>query len=153
MHRTMRFTPAVLALVAALAACKKGETRADTSAGTIAPPATTPATSIQVADVALGRKLGADKRVSDETDDFKPRETVYASVHTTGTSDSATVTARWTFENGQQVDEQSQRIKPNGDTYTEFHVSKPSGWPTGKYTLHVLLNGNEVQTKDFEVKK
>ena len=157
MTRMLRLTPAVIALAALLGACgKKGDTASQTSGGTIAPPPVgSPATpALQVTDVALGRRLGADKRVTDETDDFRPRDTVYASVHTTGASDRATITARWTFQNGQQVDERTETISPTGgDTFTEFHVAKRSGWPEGKYTLHVLLNGSEVQTKEFTVKK
>ena len=148
----------LLPLVVLLVGCggKKSDNASQTSGGTIAPPpagsSATPA--LQVADVSLGRRLGADKRVTDGTDDFRPRDTVFASVRTTGAADRATITARWTFENGQQVDERTETISPTGgDTFTEFHVSKPSGWPEGKYTLHVLLNGSEVQRKDFTVKK
>ena len=50
------------------------------------------------------------------------------------------------------MDERSETISPTGDAYTEFHIVKPSGWPKGKYTLHVLLDGTEVQTKDVTVK-
>jgi hypothetical protein len=61
--------------------------------------------------------------------------------------------ARWTFQDGQQVDERTETITPSGEAYTEFHIAKPSGWPAGKYTLHILLNGQEVQTKDFTVQR
>ena len=50
------------------------------------------------------------------------------------------------------MSESTETISPTGDAYTEFHVFKPSGWPAGKYTVHVLVNGQEVQTKDFTVK-
>lgn len=36
---------------------------------------------------------------------------------------------------------------------TEFHISKPDGWPEGKYHLVIMLNGATAGTKDFEVKK
>jgi hypothetical protein len=107
-----------------------------------------------VADVKLGKGIGADKQVTGETDSFKARDTIYATVHTTGSASSAQqLTARWTFQGGQQVDQRTEAISPTGDAYTEFHIAKPSGWPAGKYTLHVLLNGQEVQTKDFTVSK
>jgi len=32
-------------------------------------------------------------------------------------------------------------------------MSRPSAWPGGKHTLHVLINGQEVQTEDFTVKR
>jgi hypothetical protein len=78
---------------------------------------------------------------------------IFASVHTSGSASNATLTARWTFQDGQQVDERSETISPSGDAYTEFHVSKPGGWPAGNYTLHVLLNGQEIATKNFSVSR
>ena len=106
-----------------------------------------------VFDVQLGRSVGADKHVANPTDTFAPADTIYASVHTTGTAQNATVAAHWTFQDGQTVNDQTETISPTGDAYTEFHISKPSGWPAGKYTLHVMVNGQEVQTKDFTVNK
>ena len=140
------------ALLLAGACGKKGNetaTTQQTSPGAIAPAAG----AVQVADVTLGRGVGPDKQINDKADEFKPNETIYASVHTTGTAPNATVATRWTYEDGQLVSERSESIAPSGDTYTEFHVLKPSGWPEGKYTVHVLVNGQEVQTKDFKVEK
>jgi uncharacterized protein YfaS (alpha-2-macroglobulin family) len=95
----------------------------------------------------------ADKHVANQSDSFTARDTIYASIHTTGSAPNTNLTARWTFQDGQVVDERSETISPNGDAYTEFHISKPSGWPAGKYTLHVLVNGQETQTKDFTVNR
>jgi len=146
-HRVL----AVSALLVLAAACgkKKEETATQTSPGAIAPTSA----PIQVADVDLGRAVGADKQVTDKTDDFKPNDTIYASVHTTGSAQNVTVATRWTFEDGQLVSERSESISPTGDAHTEFHVSKPSGLPEGKYTVHVLVNGQEVSTKDFKIEK
>ncbi|HSL71840.1 MAG TPA: hypothetical protein VK864_16450 [Longimicrobiales bacterium] len=112
----------------------------------------TTAAPVSVVDVELGRGVGADKKITNETDQFTPQDQVYASVHTTGSATSATITARWNFEDGTLVDERAETISPSGDAYTEFHIAKPSGWPAGKYTLHVLLDGREVASKDFTVK-
>ena len=154
----MRVTTAVLTtlLVAATAACAKkdADRAADTVAaapGTLPAPTTTPAAALAVTDVRLGKAVDANKRVADDTDDFKPGDTIYASVLTSGAA-SGTVHARWTFEDGQLVDSTTQNISPTGDAATEFHISKPGGLPKGKYKLTVLLNGTEARTKDFEVK-
>jgi len=145
---TLRITAFSFALVAAGACGKKtDQTTTQTSGGAIAPGA-----NVQVADVTLGRSLSADKRVADQTDTFSARDTIFASVHTTGTAPHANLAARWLFQDGQVVNESTETIAPSGDAYTEFHISKPSGWPAGKYTLHVLMNGQEVQTKDLTVK-
>ena len=136
----------------AVGACGKKADNTQTATGSIG--TTTAATStVRVADVNLGRSVGTDKQVADRTDQFKPNDTIYASVHTTGSAPNTTVTARWTFQDGQQIDERSETISPSGDAYTEFHVAKPSGWPAGNYTLHVLVNGQETTTKTFSVAK
>jgi hypothetical protein len=141
------------ALVAASACKKNNGAYNDTasSGGAVGTPAT-PAATVTVADVDLGKAIGADKKITAKTDDFAPNDQIFASVHTTGTAPSSNLTARWTFENGSVVDERTESVAANGDTYTEFHIAKPGGWPKGKYALHVLLNGREVQTKDFTVK-
>jgi hypothetical protein len=143
-------TMAVLA-VAALSACSKKEKE---STGDVTPgaAATTPAAStVAVADIDLGKAV-SNAKVTNKADSFKPADTVYTSVHTTGSASAATLMARWTFEDGQVVQESSQSIAPNGDAYTEFHISKPSGLPKGKYKVEVFLDSKSVGTKDFEVK-
>jgi hypothetical protein len=153
MHRQSRTTFAgvlCLSLAIATSACGKKDqsaTAGDTAAGAVE--ATTP---VRVADVTLGKSLGADKRVANQTDTFGTRDTIYASVHTSGSGAATPLTARWTFQDGQVVDERTETISSSGEAYTEFHIAKPSGWPAGKYTLRVLLNGAEVQTKDFTVR-
>lgn len=119
------------------------------------PAAETPApapVAFSVTGVELGRAIGGDKRISDKTDTFKPVDMIFASVLTTGASPGATLKARWTYQDGQVVDETEQAIAPTGDSATEFHISKADGWPTGKYKLEVLLDGTTVQTREFEVK-
>jgi hypothetical protein len=134
----------------ATSACNKGAEEApntQTSPGSVATPS-----AVTVSAVTLGRSIGADKRVAEPMETFRPDDTIYASVRTAGAASTATLTARWTFEDGQVVSEGSETIAPTGPADTEFHISKPGGWPKGKYTLHVRLNGAEVQTKTFEVK-
>jgi hypothetical protein len=155
MAQHIRRTSIALAMTTAIvvAGCsKKNDAATDTqrtAAGAVAD--STANRTLTVADVSLGRHVGADKKVADATTDFARKDSIFASVHTTGNR-PAKLTARWTFQDGQVVDEHSEDISPTGDAYTEFHIVKPSGWPAGKYTLHVLLDGNETQTKDFTVK-
>ena len=107
---------------------------------------------VQVSDVKLGRALGADKRVTDETDEFRPADVIYAVVETRGSAPNAALQTRWTYQDGQVVDESSRNISTSGEDVTEFHISKPSGWPKGKYTVQILLNGAPAESKEFEVK-
>ena len=48
--------------------------------------------------------------------------------------------------------EETKDITFSGDGVTNFQISKPDGWPAGKYRLEVLLDGTVVQTRDFDVK-
>ena len=127
------------------AGCKKNSESAGTDA------AMAPA-EVKISDVQLGRRIGANSRIADATDKFGSRDTIYAVAVTEGAAPSATVTARWTFENGQVVKEDSRTIAPGGTEATEFHISKPSGWPKGKYKVDIGVGNASHQTKDFEVK-
>jgi hypothetical protein len=106
------------------------------------------APSLDVTDVALGRSIGSDNRVVEEIGDFAPRDTIYATVETEGTG-SGTLVARWTFEDGQVVDEESRSV--SGAQVSEFHVSHPDGWPAGHYEVIILLDGEEVERSGFDV--
>ena len=155
-----RFTssPILLAALVAttLVGCKKPAPEpappAPASPTAQPPPAPPAAAPVSVTGVELGRQLGADKRIPQPVTTFAPVDTIYASVATNGTAESATLTARWSFENGQLVTEGSETIAPTGPAATEFHISKPDGWPAGKYKVEILLNGSPAATKEFEVK-
>jgi uncharacterized protein YfaS (alpha-2-macroglobulin family) len=109
---------------------------------------------VRVSQIDIGRSLAADKTINASTDSFKPNDTIYASVATEGTAAApATLQARWTYQDGQVVNEATQRIAPAGNARTEFHISKPDGWPAGKYKLEVFLNGSSAGTKDIEVER
>jgi len=116
--RLLRPTACALALVLAVACGKKDnqETTPQGAGGAVVPPATTtqPA-ALQVADVKLGNKLDANKQIANSADSFSPRDTIFASVHTTGTGQNAQVAARWTFQDGQTVNERTEAISPTGD--------------------------------------
>lgn len=108
--------------------------------------------AVRVADVKVGRAIGADKRLTDETDDFRPSDVIYAVVETQGSGPNTSLQARWTYQDGQVVDESTQSIAASGEDVTEFHISKPGGWPQGKYKVEILLNGVAAESEDFEVK-
>jgi hypothetical protein len=130
-----------LMLLVAAGACR-GDDRADT-----------PATAgVRVTDVTLGRAIGGDRAVTDATGTFSPNDTIYASVATSGTAERVTLRARWTFEDGQVVDESTQTISPRGEARTEFHISKPDGWPAGSYRLEVFVNDQSAHTEEFRVR-
>jgi hypothetical protein len=131
----------VLLLACALAGCSPNQ---------ISPPPATES-AFKVAGISLGRAIAADKTVADPTDSFKPTDTIYVSVRTEGGASSARLSARWTYEDGQLVDDSAQTVAASGPAVTEFHVSKPDGWPAGSYKVEVSLNGAPAGHKEFRV--
>ena len=148
MMRGKRYSGSLLALLMSgmvvVAACDREEPVEDTDTDV----AVEEAPELDVTGVALGRSIGPDNRVVDEIGDFAPADTVYAVVETEGTG-SGTLAARWTFEDGQVVDESSRSV--TGTQVTEFHVSHPDGWPAGHYEVIISLNGEEVERSGFDV--
>ena len=63
----------------------------------------------------------------------------------------AAIVARWTFGDGQLVDETSQSIVSTGPATTTFHIAKPDGWPVGKYDVAITIDGTPATTKAFAV--
>jgi hypothetical protein len=145
-----------LCLAFIFAACGKSEP--PPAPQTTAPPPATPMTPppaasvVTVTTVELGNHIGTDKRVTQPMTAFAPKDTIYATVVTNGSAPSATLTAKWTYQDGQVVNESTQTIAPTGPAATEFQISKPDGWPAGTYKVEVSLNGRSTGTKEFEVK-
>jgi len=145
-----------LILAGTLAACKKKDetTLTDTtSLGTTTATVAMDTAPIRVSDVQVGKNVGTDKKVGNQTTEFGVRDTMYVAVVTEGAAKDAKVTAKWTYNGKQVVKESSQTISPTGgETVTEFHVDKKSAWPKGKYKVDVSLNGVAAGSKDLEVK-
>ena len=79
------------------------------------------------------------------------RSGIFASVATNGSAPSATVHAKWTFQDGQTVKDDSRAITPSGPAVTEFSIQKPGGWPKGTYKVDVSVDAGPVTTKNFRV--
>lgn len=160
----------ITALVAALAiaGCKKKEEAAPVVTPDPAPstlpqtaptdPAITPmpdptlASTFVVRSIELGSTIGADNRVTTPATTFKPSDTIYAAVASDGSAASVSVGARWSFQDGQMVNEASQAIAPTGPAVTTFNISKPDGFPVGRYKVEVLVDGQPAGQSEFEVR-
>lgn len=160
-QRTTLTLVAAMTAALALSACGKKEEPAPAPAPTPAPAAPAPAPTtpppapapapVAVASVDLGTAVGPDQKVTAAATTFGAKDTIYAAVATTGTATNAVINAKWTYQDGQTVNESSQTIAPNGPAVTSFHISKPDGWPTGNYKVEISLDGKPVATKDFAV--
>ena len=117
----------------------------------VAPPAMA---AVTVGTITLGNAIGASKKVTLAADRFGKKDTIYASVDTTG-GGTAMLKAKWTYRKGGQeslVKEDTQTIAPTGPATSEFHISKPDGWPTGDYQVEVFVNDKPASSKTFTVK-
>jgi hypothetical protein len=154
MSRTIRVvsTLAAASLLVVATACKKKETPppAEPAATTPAPPA-----PLAVVSIDLGKAIGPDKKVTAAVGVFGVRDTIYASVGTDGAGENAAIGAKWSFVKADgstlPVNESSQTISASGPTATEFHISKASAWPKGKYRVDVSLNGVAAGAREFEI--
>lgn len=158
--------PAIALLAAlALAACKKDEPAAvappvatepaPPAVDTPAPAPAAPAAS--VTSIELGNAVGADLRVTTPMSTFATGDTIHASVATATADPAATVPAslgvKWThLDSNQVVHEETRQVNLAGNGVTEFRISKPDGWPTGRYRVDITLDGAAAQSREFEVR-
>ena len=140
-------------LLVSAQACKKNEPPPPPP--TTAAPATTMPAPPSVTGVTLGKAVGDDKKVTAAAETFGTKDTIYASVDTAGTG-HAKLRAVWAFTRGartMQVNDSTLEYESSGPNVSEFHVSKPSGWPKGDYKVEVYLNDAAAPavTKTFKV--
>lgn len=142
--------PAALLASITLGACGKKD---EPAVNDIPVPSPTPAApvAIKVSNIETGKAIGADKRVTTGLDSFGVRDTIYVAVTTDGSSASSKLTAKWTYNDAQVVNESSETISPTGTAVTEFHITKPSAWPKGKYRVDISLDGVPSGSKEFVI--
>jgi len=158
MPSKLRLLAITAASVVVLAACGKKEPPPAPAPAPAPPPAAVPAPApapagVTLSAVTLGNAVDADKKVTAASEMFAKSDTIYASIDTTGAG-TATLVAKWSYTkdgNTVPVSEETATITPAGPATTEFHVSKPDGWPAGDYSVEIVLDGSSVATKSFKV--
>ena len=154
MMRTRFPLAAVLTVfVLTAVACRKDEVPpADSVAAAPAPPPPAVVTVIET-----GKTIDANKRIVDTATVFAPRDTMYISVVTNNATPTTMLKSIVTHESGTVVDSSSQAVAlpmtTGGASVTEFHLVKPSGWPTGSYTVEIWLDGQSAGTRTLTVKR
>jgi hypothetical protein len=121
-----------------------------------APPPPPPPAPFRVTGAQLGKGIQPDNTVLAATTTFGPKDTIYLSVTSEGMAPQATLATRWTFgPKDVLVHEESKSVSPPSEkpTRTEFHISKPSGWPAGDYKVVLTVDGQPSQTQTFTVSK
>jgi hypothetical protein len=143
----------VLGVLALVGGCKK-----EAPPPAQAPPAPVnperAVTPVKITEIQIGKAIGTDKRVQQPLTTFASKDTIFASVTTVGTGAPAELTARWTFQDGQVVNETKRSITTSAPPATdtnEFSIQKPDGWPAGSYKVEILIDGKSAESKTFTV--
>lgn len=117
----------------------------------VAPPAPS------VTTIEMGRQSGSTTlRVTEPSETFRARDTVFLAVVTANAASDSRLTARWTFQDGSVVDSSGQgvaREAGSAEAVTQFRVMNDRGWKVGTYTVDLWLNDMLVGTRRFEVKR
>jgi hypothetical protein len=106
---------------------------------------------ITVDTIQLGRSLNEDQSVAAPATTFKPNETIYVSALNSGRG-HGTIKVRW-FMGQQLLSEREKQVTFQGAGATEFNISSAAGFPDGDYRVEVLVDGQSVGTRNFDVRQ
>jgi len=149
-------------LIAAVAGCGGGDTSQSGQAAVAARDSAAKADSaraeetsktLKVTNVMIGKHIGEGSRVTEPTFQFDPVDTVYVSIGTVGSPDTAAFQVRYTNQKGEVVDSSTKTIQPKGRENLELHASKAKGWAPGAYRITIYADGDSIDSKTFAVRK
>lgn len=154
-HRPAQAIAAVLFASLALAGCKKDAAPPPAPAPQATPAPTTAPATAAITAVDLGSTVDTDGKVVATTSTFAPMDPITVTVMTATSDPAASVTGtlgtRWTYQDGQLVNEESKPFNLTGTGISNFTIRKPDGWPLGSYKLEVSLDGKVIETREFTV--
>lgn len=130
--RTLLFATALIAVGLVAAGCR-------------------PSGPLRVTTIQTGKSLNSDKSVGNHTTQFKPDDTMFASVLTDGPG-SGTIGVRWKYS-GRLVSEETKSVSYRDHAATEFHIQNSSGFPPGDYSVEILVDGQSFATRVLRVVK
>jgi hypothetical protein len=106
----------------------------------------------RIVSVLLGKSMGSDKLVLADSEVFASKDSIHASVLTTGAHQGLSISARWLAPDGSVIAETTQALVPTAATATTFDISNPDGWPVGEYQVQIGVNKRTLQTRKFKVR-
>ena len=104
---------------------------------------------LQLTNIQVGRALNPDRSIASITTLFKPNETIYVSVQTTGSA-PGTIGVKWMYQ-GQVVDDPVKQVDYDGPDATSFQLQNSARFPEGDYRVEIFINGEQVGTRAFKV--
>lgn len=104
---------------------------------------------LQLANIQTGRALNQDGSVASISTLFKPNETIYVSVQTTGEA-PGTIGVKWKYQ-GRVIDEPTKQVDYAGPASTAFQLQNAARFPEGDYSVDIFINGEQVGSRAFKV--
>ena len=104
---------------------------------------------LALANIQTGRSLNQDGSVGSISTQFKPNETIYVSVQTTGSA-PGTISVQWKYQ-GRVIDEPTKQVDPSGPASTSFQLQNSARFPEGDYSVDIFINGQQVGSRNFRV--
>jgi photosystem II stability/assembly factor-like uncharacterized protein len=104
---------------------------------------------LALANIQTGRSLNQDGSIANISTQFKPNETIYVSVQTTGAA-PGTISVQWKYQ-GRVIDEPSKQVDPSGPVSTSFQLQNSARFPEGDYSVDIFINGQQVGSRNFRV--
>jgi hypothetical protein len=165
-RQTLKFAAAVALAALSLSACRSeapagtpdAQTQAPDAAPAADPSATAPAAAVataSISNVELGNALDADGRLVEAKTTFAPMDSVVVAIYTAGNDGAAmaqgVVGTRWLDQDAKVVHEESKPFDVSGTGITTFQIGKMDGWPVGRYTIEISLDGQPAMSREFTV--
>jgi hypothetical protein len=146
-------TLGLLATLVAFLGCQKEAPPPPPPPAAPTPPPPPPPPPFKVDSMDVGKAVGVDNKLTAApTASFGPKDTIYLSVVSEGVAPAVVYRAKWTFgPKAQVVKEETQSIASLGPRATEFHISRPSGWPLGNYRVELFVDDKSAGVKEFAV--
>ena len=124
----------------ALGPAPEPATGAVTGTGTGSAASGTMASQFTVRSITVGNAAATDRSVVARPG-VSRIDPIIVSVRTDGSASNVNIGARLTYQDGQVAGEENQTLNTSGPEITNIEFRDANGWPRGRYTVDVTVNG------------
>jgi hypothetical protein len=119
--------------------------------GTQSPTDIAPTTAqARVEELKVGPQIGADGAVTENKDDIKAGEPLYASISVEDIGVGSSVEAVWKGPDDAQISSEIKRVAM-GSTYLTFKAPDTASWKPGDYKVEIRLGDEVGGSEGFEI--
>lgn len=121
--------------------------------GTESPSDITATTAMaRVEDLKVGPELGTDGAVTENTDNFKAGDKIYASIAVGDIGVGSKVAVVWKGPEDQQIHTEIQDVQ-QGSTHLVFEAPDTSAWEPGDYAVEIRLGDEVGGSESFDIEE